>query len=1220
MKPFTIPLLLLLCSISFAFTLPNPDIRIIHSDEMGTALRVFIQQPSMAYEDGYTRLLMPLEGTTHSVGRPELPIITRFIAIPYNATCTAHVSQLTYGYLQNLDITPYQSGTDYAPAAWSIDDAWYQKDHWFPEKIIELGQPAILRDVRIVPLTIRPFSYNPIKRELRIVESITIELEHAPGTCSNGKTNIRNSFSSTFRRLYEKTILNFTALYGQRGAERGSFLIIVPDALYNNVLPLAEWKHKRGDRTVVKKVSEVGSGSSQIKNYISTAYNTWNPPIDQVLLIGDIDGLPTFYEYDPRHGTYATDLQYSLLEGNDPFPDILLGRISVDNTFELDVVVAKTLGYEKSPYAPSTWLGKFLCVSGRDFLSQVETKIWVQEFVEDFGYTVDTLFARNGATATMISNAINNGRAYVNYRGGGWGYGWREPYYTTSEILNLSNDWKLPVMTSINCGSGKFNWGSGECFGERWIRSGTPTNPKGGVAFVGASHWTYASRNNPLDVGIYRAIFNDSLNVLGTAMNAGKLFTYQCYPEPDTTRVTFGVYHILGDPTLNLWTSIPTSINVTHPVMISLGNVGLTVEVTDQSNAPVANALVCLSKGTEVYAYDYTNSAGISSFQIRPATTGILDVTVTGLNRIPYEGTITVISNNLYVGYRNCFLDDDNSGGSSGNGDGLINPGETIEMAAVVENFGSQTAFNVTGLLRATSGFATVVDSLESFGTIAPGDTACSSEDFDFVASDMLRYGDSLGLSLLISDNDSTWYSYIPLPLFACKITYLTFNFIDAGNGKPEPGETGYLTVTVTNCGDATAETLAAILATADPYITINDSVGSFGDIVPEANASNSSDRFNISIAQQTYSGHDVTFQLYLTASGYYEDTISFTMTIEPLANTNPTGPDDYGYYAYDSYDTDYTEVPVYNWMELDPNYGGNGTLIPLGEDGTATIPIPFVFTFYGISYDSVSICSNGWIAAGFTHLTTYTNWPIPDTYGPAAMIAPFWDDLSDSLPMPHHVYYSYDTTSHRFIIEWSRIYHTYADSIPHPADPETFEAILCDAAYYPTLTGDGEILYQYMTIINPVSSTVGIEDHNETIALQYVYNGNYASGASAIDNGLAIKLTTDPPVVGIEEQEEIPRQQAFSFSIFPNPFTSVTRFEVRGTSKDEQIRIEIFDISGRLVSRLSLGTSPSQLIADVMWDGRDSSGNQLKSGVYIVKGCFGNNVHTRKLIKISFQ
>ena len=54
---------------------------------------------------------------------------------------------------------------------------------------------------------------------------------------------------------------------------------------------------------------------------------------------------------------------------------------------------------------------------------------------------------------------------------------------------------------------------------------------------------------------------------------------------------------------------------------------------------------------------------------------------------------------NLYVGYASSLIDDDTSGESSGNDDGVINPGETIELPVQLENFGSQTALAVSATL-----------------------------------------------------------------------------------------------------------------------------------------------------------------------------------------------------------------------------------------------------------------------------------------------------------------------------------------------------------------------------------------------------------------------------------------------------------------------------------------------------------------------------------------
>ncbi|MBM3317190.1 MAG: hypothetical protein FJY75_05010, partial [Candidatus Eisenbacteria bacterium] len=83
--------------------------------------------------------------------------------------------------------------------------------------------------------------------------------------------------------------------------------------------------------------------------------------------------------------------------------------------------------------------------------------------------------------------------------------------------------------------------------------------------------------------------------------------------------------------------------------------------------------------------------------------------------------------------------------------------------------------------------------------------------------------------------------------------------------------------------------------------------------------------------------------------------------------------------------------------------------------------------------------------------------------------------------------------------------------------DFQTFQLILHDPAHYATPTGDGEILFQYKQIVNDdyqrMYATVGIEDHTEEVGLAFSHGNQYAPGAAPLSAGLAIKITTAPPV-----------------------------------------------------------------------------------------------------------
>ncbi|MCK9321921.1 MAG: T9SS type A sorting domain-containing protein, partial [Bacteroidales bacterium] len=73
----------------------------------------------------------------------------------------------------------------------------------------------------------------------------------------------------------------------------------------------------------------------------------------------------------------------------------------------------------------------------------------------------------------------------------------------------------------------------------------------------------------------------------------------------------------------------------------------------------------------------------------------------------------------------------------------------------------------------------------------------------------------------------------------------------------------------------------------------------------------------------------------------------------------------------------------------------------------------------------------------------------------------------------------------------------------------------------------------------------------------------------------------------------------------YPNPFSTSTRFvfELTGSEIPEELQIQIFTITGKLVKVIfidELGTIHiGRNITDYAWDGKDMYGDQLANGVY---------------------
>ena len=171
----------------------------------------------------------------------------------------------------------------------------------------------------------------------------------------------------------------------------------------------------------------------------------------------------------------------------------------------------------------------------------------------------------------------------------------------------------------------------------------------------------------------------------------------------------------------------------------------------------------------------------------------------------------------------------------------------------------------------------------------------------------------------------------------------------------------------------------------------------------------------------------------------------------------DPLGPDAYGYYAYDNGDILYSNAPYFNWIEIDPDLGGDGEELNLNDGGNnqddvTTISLPFTFTFYGLDYDEVSVCSNGWISFGETDMTSFRNYTIQGPGWPSPIVAVFWDDLkttSGGDVITHYIEPQSDSPG-MFIVEWSDVRTYDANSV------ESFQAILYQNAVLPNF--DGEI------------------------------------------------------------------------------------------------------------------------------------------------------------------
>jgi hypothetical protein len=157
--------------------------------------------------------------------------------------------------------------------------------------------------------------------------------------------------------------------------------------------------------------------------------------------------------------------------------------------------------------------------------------------------------------------------------------------------------------------------------------------------------------------------------------------------------------------------------------------------------------------------------------------------------------------------------------------------------------------------------------------------------------------------------------------------------------------------------------------------------------------------------------------------------------------------------------------------------------------------------------------------------------------------------------------------------------------------------------------------LYRGLTedFVPDAGNLLGQVDGTEYFDSEWNWGSGYFYKLSAIDingNESAFALFSPDDLAGVET----PTAPAATYLAqnFPNPFNPATRIAF-GLSAPAHVSLRIYDASGRLVRVLLDEARPAGAFAE-MWDGRDSRGAAVASGIYFYRLQAGSFAETRKM------
>ncbi|MEN8155342.1 MAG: C25 family cysteine peptidase [Bacteroidota bacterium] len=678
------------------------------------------------------------------------------------------------------------------------DSAIYATDGWIGGPVVSVEYEGKMRGLSISNLHFNPVQYNPVKRQLKVYYNIRGTIKTAP---LSRTTTPSEAFSKLFGRVVRQEA---PSQLKAAQSEEPMTLVILSDTMFREAMaPLVQWKSRKGFRVVEAYTTDnlVGGSRESIKAYLKGLYQQPAPgiaPPSYLLIVGDDDRIPLSQEYGE-----VTDLYYATYDGEgDYIPELFYGRISVRSPQQLQSVVDKILEYEQYQFPDPSFLDKAVLIAGVDgtYASSYgngQINYANDHYINEAEGIQTHMFRypESGSSRQAILDLISDGVGFVNYTGHGEWDRWMDPAFLSSDIDQLQNLGKYPVMIGNGCETNYF--AATECFAEALIRA----QGKGALAYIGCTNDSYWDedyfwavgvgpiREHPeyeeTTTGYFDRVFHAHgedydlwTPTLGEMVFGGNMAVQQS--SSSRKKFYWEIYQLAGDPTLVPWFSQPGVQEVELPGVVATGT-----KRVDLRCAPYS--YISLTYNGVLLDAMHSTSQGFATLQIPDTLTGgSLDLVVSGEGFRPFmEEILLGTPSGPYLdllGY-NLSLE-------SVKEDLLISPGEEAALDLVLVNRGGEAILNDTLLLFSTHNAIEVEEALFLIEQLNPGDTLELSGVFRFVSANLLIDQEIAVMGIRLTDASPL---YIRERLHAPVLVSGGISWDDRpkgnGNGIVEPGE-----------------------------------------------------------------------------------------------------------------------------------------------------------------------------------------------------------------------------------------------------------------------------------------------------------------------------------------------------------------------------------------------------------------------------------------------
>ncbi len=587
----------------------------------------------------YSLLKVKGFGVNNSEGNPTLPNYQDIFAVPQTSNLSVSVLSSTYRDYPNYTIYPSQGPAIDIDTVipFKINRATYQSNSFYPGPLVEIKGTQDYKGIPLAFVQVNPVQYNPATNTIRCYSRIKYRLTH-----NNG--NFYQSISSLDSKLLHNIVTNREFLLNKASVNNSSsknYIIVTTNKFLPAVEWFAAWKRLTGFKTKIL-VQDTWT-SAQVKKSVQNEYYASDVRPDYLLIVGDNEDVPGEF-LETGYKDHYSDLYYVCMGGPDDYiPDMAKGRIPVSTVDEANLVFDKIMNYQSNPPSDNSFYqngvncayfqAKFDNITAERRFTKTSEEI--RDYMISQGYNINRIYFTEDRVSPQyynndifangepvpeelrrssnfnwngnnidIRNSINEGRFYVYHRDHGGYTAWAEPNFTVSDISQLANGDKLPVVFSMNCETGAFNLPI--CFSEKFLRQ-----PNGGaVGVVCASETSMSGNNDALSIGLFDAIWSEpglavrfgtqgivnpvlnehaDIYPMGDVLNQGLLRMTQTWSDVGWgfEKYTYELYHYFGDPSMEMYTAIPNTF-----MSVSVAQNGTSVTV-NTGNVPDCKIVLC---------------------------------------------------------------------------------------------------------------------------------------------------------------------------------------------------------------------------------------------------------------------------------------------------------------------------------------------------------------------------------------------------------------------------------------------------------------------------------------------------------------------------------------------------------------------------------------------------------------------------------------------------